>query len=40
MALWRAQCSADVTGWTLPAGHFIPEEQPEQVADALLDFFI
>jgi haloacetate dehalogenase len=40
LALWRAQCSARVTGQCLPAGHFIPEELPEATAQALADFFL
>ena len=39
LALWQAQCSAAVTGVALPAGHFIPEELPQETAAALLDFF-
>jgi haloacetate dehalogenase len=39
MALWRAQCGGTVTGRALPAGHFIPEELPDDTAAALLDFF-
>jgi haloacetate dehalogenase len=39
LALWQAQCSARVSGQALPAGHFIPEEQPARVADALRAFF-
>ncbi len=39
MTLWRAQCSANVEGQTLPAGHFIPEELPQETADALRRFF-
>jgi haloacetate dehalogenase len=38
IALWRAQCSADVAGEILPAGHFIPEELPAQTAAALQSF--
>jgi haloacetate dehalogenase len=38
LALWRAQCSATVTGQALPAGHFIPEELPVETADALRAF--
>ncbi len=37
--LWQAQCSATVSGQLLPAGHFIPEEQPAQTAAALQAFF-
>ena len=39
LALWRAQCSATVTGQAMPAGHFIPEELPQATADALQAFF-
>jgi haloacetate dehalogenase len=39
LALWRAQCAAQVYGEALPAGHFIPEELPETTAWALRDFF-
>jgi len=39
LALWQARCSAHVTGHTLPAGHFIPEELPEATASALRAFF-
>lgn len=38
LALWRAQCSATVTGQVLPAGHFIPEELPAETAAALHAF--
>ena len=40
LALWRAQCGGLVTGGVLPAGHFIPEEQPEATAAALRAFFM
>jgi len=39
LELWRAQCSATVTGQALPAGHFIPEELPAETAAALRAFF-
>ncbi len=39
LALWQDQCSGIVAGHPLPAGHFIPEEQPEATADLLQDFF-
>ena len=39
LALWRAQCSGPVQGQAMPAGHFIPEEQPEATAAALRQFF-
>ena len=38
IALWRAW-SEDVRGHALGAGHFFPEEVPEQTADALSSFF-
>ena len=38
LALWRAQCSAGVSGRALPSGHFIPEEASQAVADELLAF--
>ncbi|MDO9092565.1 MAG: alpha/beta hydrolase [Rubrivivax sp.] len=40
LALWQAQCAGRVTGWALPAGHFIPEELPDETAAALRDFFL
>lgn len=39
MALWQAQCSGVVLGHAMASGHFIPEEQPQATADALLHFF-
>ena len=39
LALWRAQCSATVSGRALEAGHFLAEERPEETAEALLAFF-
>jgi haloacetate dehalogenase len=38
IALWRAFCD-EVVGHDLGAGHFFPEEVPQQTADALLRFF-
>jgi haloacetate dehalogenase len=35
LALWQAQCAGAVTGWAMPAGHFIPEQLPEETAAAL-----
>ena len=40
MALWQAQCSATVRGQAMPAGHFIPEELPDETAKALAEFFV
>lgn len=39
LALWRAQCSASVSGHAMAAGHFLAEELPEQCAAALYEFF-
>jgi haloacetate dehalogenase len=39
LALWRAQCRGEVSGQALPCGHFIPEELPQDTADALWSFF-
>ena len=36
--LWQAQCAGCVSGQPVPAGHFIPEELPEQTVKALADF--
>ena len=38
ITLWRVFCD-DVVGRALGAGHFFPEEAPEQTADALNRFF-
>jgi haloacetate dehalogenase len=38
MTLWQARCAGRVTGLALDTGHFVPEEAPEAVAGALLDF--
>ena len=40
LALWQAQCAGTVSGGTLPAGHFIPEQLPGATADALKAFFV
>jgi haloacetate dehalogenase len=37
--LWQAQCAGRVTGKSMPAGHFIPEELHEETAQALRAFF-
>jgi haloacetate dehalogenase len=39
MALWQAQCAGTVTGQALAAGHFIPEELPQDTAELLKGFF-
>ncbi len=38
IALWQALCD-EVVGHALDAGHFFPEEMPQQTADALTGFF-
>jgi haloacetate dehalogenase len=38
IGLWR-EWSPDIRGWALNAGHFFPEEIPEQTAEALGGFF-
>jgi haloacetate dehalogenase len=38
LALWRAWAD-DVQGAALDAGHFFPEEAPEETAEALELFF-
>lgn len=37
LALWRDKAT-NVTGAGLPCGHFLPEEEPQAVAEALLNF--
>ena len=39
LALWRAQCSASVSGRAMAAGHFLAEELPDETAAALRGFF-
>jgi haloacetate dehalogenase len=38
LKVWRDHAS-DVRGHSIDSGHFIPEEQPDQVYAALKDFF-
>ena len=38
LGIWRGYAPA-IEGHVMPAGHFIPEEAPEETARALLDFF-
>ncbi len=38
-ALWRAQCAGKVTGELMDAGHYIPEELPDETAAYLGEFF-
>ncbi|HSI55258.1 MAG: alpha/beta fold hydrolase [Ramlibacter sp.] len=37
--LWQAQCNGEVRGYSMPAGHFIPEELHAETAQALREFF-
>ncbi|HEV7913472.1 MAG TPA: alpha/beta hydrolase [Albitalea sp.] len=39
LSLWRAQCAGTVTGRSLPTGHFVPEEAPDDTAAAIAAFF-
>jgi haloacetate dehalogenase len=39
LALWRAQCDGRVSGRALDCGHFLPEERPDETAQALAEFF-
>ena len=38
LALWR-DCAIDVTGGTVPCGHYVPEEVPDDVVRESLAFF-
>lgn len=38
--LWQAQCAGRVSGQVMPAGHFIPEELPEETSQQLAQFFV
>ena len=40
LALWQAQCTGQVSGQTLPCGHFMPEECPDEVAQLLGQFLV
>jgi haloacetate dehalogenase len=39
VALWQAQCAAQVSGLAMAAGHFIPEELPDETARSLAACF-
>jgi len=39
VSAWQAVCEAQVTGAAMRAGHFIPEECPQETADRLRQFF-
>lgn len=38
LATWRAKSHAEVGGFAIDCGHFLPEEAPEATLEALLDF--
>ena len=38
MKIWRDHAT-DVRGKALPGGHFLPEEMPDEMLDAMLSFF-
>ena len=40
LVLWRAQCAGRLDGRAMDAGHFIPEEQPDETARRLRDFLL
>ena len=39
LAIWREYCAADVVGGPVRAGHYIPEEAPEETLDHFGRFF-
>ncbi len=39
LELWQAQCACHVSGQAVLAGHFIPEELPQETVEALRGFF-
>ena len=38
LAAWR-EVAEDVSGFSVPGGHYLPEESPDETYQALLDFF-
>ena len=40
LVLWRAQCAGKLEGRAMSAGHFIPEELPDETARRLRDFLL
>ena len=38
LALWQAYCDAPVTGHGVPSGHYLAEEAPGAVLDAVVPF--
>jgi haloacetate dehalogenase len=39
LTLWQAQCAGTVSGQAMNAGHYIPEELPQETAAQLAAFF-
>jgi haloacetate dehalogenase len=39
LGIWRQYCAADVTGASLPAGHYLAEEAPQAVIEQFERFF-
>jgi haloacetate dehalogenase len=39
LAIWRQYCAAQVSGGAIASGHYLAEEAPEAVIDALQGFF-
>ncbi|MDP9108797.1 MAG: alpha/beta hydrolase, partial [Pseudomonadota bacterium] len=39
LSAWRAKSDGEVSGCALPAGHFIPEQMPQQLTAEMLAFF-
>lgn len=39
LAIWRAYCAGDVSGGSVPSGHYLPEEAPDEVLRRFEAFF-
>lgn len=39
LEIWRGYCAAEVTGGPIDSGHYLAEEQPEQVLQHFAAFF-
>ena len=39
LAAWR-EVAVDVSGFSVPGGHYLPEESPDETYQALVDFFV
>ncbi|MGH1417950.1 MAG: alpha/beta fold hydrolase [Hyphomicrobiaceae bacterium] len=39
LSIWKEFAVGPVSGHTVPGGHYLPEEAPEEVIQALMDFF-